>query len=218
MDLNHVKNHEAGGRIAKTSFVGKNAFLEIPVDIADNVTFYGGSSIGAYSYINVGSVVFGNVKIGRFCSIGRGVELGLAQHPVEYLSTHPFQVANSLFTRNKIYNSIKRVPWQFHKETIIGNDVWIGSKASIVSGVKIGNGAIVAAGAVVSCDVPDYAIVGGVPAKIIRLRFRSEIIEKLLKLAWWNLPLEKINDLPFDNIDQCIETLERQSSVSSINH
>jgi len=214
MDSTRIKNHKIGGRIAQTSFVGKNATIEVPVDIADDVKVYGTSSIGSYTYVNVGSVIYSNVRIGRFCSIGRCVEIGLAHHPLNYLSTHPFQVADSLFTRNSIYSSIKHVTWQFHKETRIGHDVWIGSKASIMSGVKIGNGVVIAAGAVVTRDIPDYAIVGGVPAKIIRSRFSNEIIAKLRETSWWDLPLEAIKDLPFDNVELCIDLLQRQTQSS----
>ncbi|WP_418903586.1 CatB-related O-acetyltransferase [Microbulbifer pacificus] len=197
------------GRVAVTAGVAKSSRLERPVDIADYATVYGGTAIGKYTYINVGTVVYSNVSVGRFCSVGRQVEIGTAKHPVDFLSTHPFQYASSLFMRDPVYAMVSRKSWQFHPETKIGNDVWIGAKASISSGVTVGDGAVVAAGAVVTSDVPAYAIVGGVPARILRYRFEPEVITQLLELQWWGLSLDKIAELNFDCIDDCIKGLKR---------
>jgi serine acetyltransferase len=94
-------------------------------------------------------------------------------------------------------------------DIIIENDVWIGAKATIMSGVRIGNGAIVAAGSVVSKDVPPYAIVAGNPAKVVKYRFSDEQIKKLLSIAWWNWDEQKIKDNAMtmwsNNIDEFIE-------------
>jgi virginiamycin A acetyltransferase len=201
-------NAATGGRIAQTAQVSPDAMIEIPADVADHVTVYSGTRIGKFSYLNVGCVIYGHSTIGRFCSLGRNVEVGLAEHPSHFLSTHPFQVARSLFMSHPGYAAIKRKPWRFHRPTTIEHDVWIGAKACISGGVTIGTGAIVAATAVVTRDVPPYAIVGGVPARVIRYRFSPRIIERLLALAWWDLPLEKLSDLPFDDIEACVEALE----------
>lgn len=195
------------GRIASTAGVSDKAIIESPVDIAHNATVYGGVSIGKYSYINVSTVVYGNTTIGRYCSIGRSVEIGLANHPNDFLSTHPFQVAKSLFMNEPGYASVKRKAWRFHLPTAIGHDVWVGAKACINSGVTVGTGAIIAAGAVVTKDVEPYTIVGGVPAKVIKMRFSQDRINSLLKTKWWELPLEIIHDLSFDDIDECISRL-----------
>ena len=200
--------HISGGRIAGTASVVPSAKLDAPVDIADHVTVYGNTSIGKFTYINVGSVIFSNVSIGKFCSVGRSVEIGLARHPVNYLSTHPFQIAKSLFQRSPEYSKVKTVPWKFHEKTTIGNDVWIGAKACINSGVSIGDGCIIAAGAVVTTDLPPYGIFGGVPAKKIGERFSEEVINNLLILKWWDRSLEDLAFLPFDDIDACIEKLK----------
>ena len=90
------RNADAGGRVANTAAVSPKATLEAPVDIADHVTLYGNTSVGSFTYINVGTVIYAKVQVGRFCSIGRSVEIGLAHHPVDFLSTHPFQVSESL--------------------------------------------------------------------------------------------------------------------------
>ena len=89
--------------------------------------------------------------------------------------------------------------------------MWIGAKVNILSGVNIGNGVIIAAGSVVTKSIPPYSIVGGIPAKVIKMRFSDEIIEKLEALCWWNMDLDNLKDLPFENIEKCIEILENRS-------
>lgn len=91
---------------------------------------------------------------------------------------------------------------------IIGNDVWIGQDVTILKGCHIGNGAVLASNSVITKDVPDYAIVGGIPAKIIKYRFSEEIIKKLLKLQWWDLSLDLLENIPFDDIEEAIKILE----------
>lgn len=93
-------------------------------------------------------------------------------------------------------------------KTVIGHDVWIGRKAIIMPGVKVGNGAIVGAGAVVTKDVPDYAIVAGVPAKIIKYRFPDLIIQELLSVKWWQYGLWDLQNIDFENIFQAINEIK----------
>src|SRR3954468_3062437 len=159
---------KAGGMIAGTAFISDKADAEIPISLSDRVTVYGNTRVGKFTYINVGTVVYTQTFIGRFCSIGRDCHLGMASHPLHFLSTHPFQFTASQFIKHPGFDKVQNAVWrEVHRRTEIGHDVWIGNGAMIPTGVHVGHGAVIAAGAVVSKDVPPYAIVGGVPAKLI---------------------------------------------------
>lgn len=151
-------------------------------------------NIGDYSYLGEATTIR-NVKettIGKYCSISHQVQIGLTQHPLDTLSTHGF----FLNEYNANINNLLKVPKENRIDfkdklmppVTIGNDVWIGFRAMVMDGIKIGDGAVVAAGAIVTHDVPPYAIVAGVPARIKKYRFEKEIIDKLLDLRWWDYP------------------------------
>ena len=129
--------------------------------------------------------------IGKFCSIACGAKFlfNSANHTLRSLSTYIFPV---LFEEWGL--DVARIPeaWDNRGDIVIGNDVWIGYEAVVLAGVTIGDGAIVAARAVVTKDVPPYTIVGGVPARPIRRRFSDSEIDQLLELKWWDWPEEKI--------------------------
>lgn len=135
--------------------------------------------------------------IGKFCSIACGVKFlfNCANHTLKSLSTYAFPLFYDDWNLKK---SDVATAWDNKGDIIIGNDVWIGYETVIMAGVRIGDGAIIAAHAVVTKDVPPYTIVGGVPAKLIRKRFDEDTIQKMEALKWWDWPVEKIRrNLPY---------------------
>jgi len=124
--------------------------------------------------------------IGKFCQFAHGTTFitSSANHPMGGFSTYPFRV----FRPETMIDYIN-LP---SRDTVIGHDVWIGHNATIMPGVTIGSGAIIASGAVVTKDVAPYTIVGGNPAQVIRQRFSDEIVANLLRIAWWDWPIDRI--------------------------
>ena len=142
------------------------------------------SVIGDYSYVGRRSSLV-MAEIGKYCSIAGGAAVGMGTHTLNNISTSPIFTEKHNATGASWCNTNVTYPF---KRVKIGNDVWIGSRAMILGGVTIGDGAVIGAGAVVTKDVPPYAIVGGVPARIIRYRFPQETIDELLEVQWWNMP------------------------------
>lgn len=165
------------------------------------------SSLGAYSYIGRGTQLI-YAKVGKFCSISGNVVIGMGHHTLSNLSTSPLFTEKHNGTGHSWTDNESLMPY---KPVTIGNDVWIGTRAMVLGGVTIGDGAVIGAGAIVTKDVPPYAIVGGVPAKVIKYRFYPEIIELLEKLQWWTLPesvLKEHIDV-FQTDDISIDKLEQ---------
>lgn len=126
--------------------------------------------------------------VGRFCSIANGVIVGGSRHPLEWVGMSPVFYAGRDSVKAK-FSTYEPSPI---KRTTILNDVWIGRNALIAQGVRIGNGAVIGMGSVVTRDVDDYAIVGGSPARLIRYRFDEAIIQRLLEISWWEFSDEQL--------------------------
>jgi acetyltransferase-like isoleucine patch superfamily enzyme len=167
--------------------------------------------IGAWSNVN-GIREYGevrNVKIGRYCSIAANVNISPSQHPVNWLSISDRQHNSAYLDFNRFGgNDVAVKRFVDDKRAEIGNDVWVGINAVIMGGVKIGDGAIVAAGAVVTKDVPPYAVVGGVPAKVIKYRFDEDTIKELLALKWWDYDIADFGEVDWSDVKKAIATIK----------
>jgi acetyltransferase-like isoleucine patch superfamily enzyme len=168
--------------------------------------------IGEYTYGVPDIVRHGRrkLKIGRFCSIARGVVIFLGgDHRTGLVTTYPFRAFIDGWPRAELLNAAN-VSAVSKGDVVIGNDVWIGAEATILSGVRIGDGAVIGARAVVTRDVEPYSIVAGNPARLIKKRFDEETIRKLLEIKWWNWPPEKINE----NLDViCSDDISRMFQI-----
>lgn len=165
------------------------------------------SSVGSFTYIAPGCSI-NNATIGRFCSIASGLKVGFGKHPISYVSTSPafYSTNNALgLTFAKEDSFIE------YESVTIGNDVWIGADVMILDGVKIGDGAIVAAKSLINKDVEPYSIVGGVPARHIKYRFENSVIERLSRSKWWDLPVESLARVSVlcQAVDHFLEEVER---------
>ena len=194
-----------GCKIRKTTLEGAN--------VVSSHTVISDSSIGSYTFIGR-NCEFPKCKIGKFCSIGDDVKIIHGRHPTKgFVSTYPaFYSAKAqygfTFVQTSLFEEEKYAENGFF--CVIGNDVWIGSFAHILGGISIGNGAIIGCNAVVTKDVPPFAIVAGVPAKIIGFRFSESEIKKLETLKWWDKPFEWLQHRSafFDSVEALINQIE----------
>lgn len=205
-----------GLRMGKGARVDPDVLLEYeaPVDILGKLVIADDIRIGRYSYFRDGRIHTAK-SIGRYCSFGPGISIGEYDHPVAWLSTSSFQYNPERFGWYPPF-----ADFQYRKKTkeekrainktppVIGNDVWVGAKATILRGVTVGDGAVIAAGAVVTRDVKPYEIVGGLPAKHLKFRFPSEVIERLRAVQWWQYDAKDLSGIDFANVEGAIAEIE----------
>jgi len=167
--------------VHKVHFEGNNA-------IGCFCEFRGNIKVGYATTFGVHNLIAGDVEIGRYCQFGPYASVNTYNHPQKHITT---------YINKRLLNGTM-LQYKTSKRTIIGNDVWIGKNAIILDGVYIGDGVIIAAGSVVTKDIPSYCIAAGVPAKVIKKRFSDKIIKELQELRWWELEeneIEKIEPL-----------------------
>jgi virginiamycin A acetyltransferase len=173
-------------RIENSALSGEIHFAE--KSYVENGKINGKVQIGRYTSINGPNTdiyaLKTHVKIGNFCSIARNVSIQ------EY--NHILQRCSSYFIMHHVFNEDFLNEIESKGPIIIGNDVWIGTQSVVLTGVTIGDGAVIAANSVVNTDIPPYAIAAGTPAKVVGYRFSDELINELLRIQWWDWPLSKI--------------------------
>ena len=150
---------------------------------------YPSEAMGTGSYGDLDIVRYDTttgIRVGNYCSFASGVQAVLGgEHRPDWVTTYPFSALDTRFAAITGHPASRG-------DIVIGNDVWVGREAMIMSGVTIGDGAVVAARALVTRDVPPYAIVGGMPARVLRMRFDEATIARLRSVAWWNWPERKV--------------------------
>lgn len=176
-----IKSHN----ISPTVKFGRFNLVGKRTQIGNNVL------IGDFTYFNSDKnwiIIEDNTIIGKYCSFAPGVVIGVGNHDYTKVTTHPI-LYNSYYLNKISHGNIQLLCDGLkdkNEKTIIGNDVWIGMNANIKRGVTIGDGAVIAMGAIVTKDVPPYAVVAGVPARIIKYRFSEKNIDFLMSHKWWN--------------------------------
>jgi len=167
-------------------------------------------SMGSFSY--VGSLMPATAKVGRYCSIAAGLKVFGNSHPHQWASTSPLFYSRSKLAKTFQDDQKTVIHSRDYKVAndpiVIGNDVWIGQDVVLARGITIGDGAVIAANSIVTKDVPSYAIVGGNPARIIKMRYADGIIEKMLNLKWWMYSPDVLSDLNIENPELFAEELE----------
>ena len=168
-----------------SGWIAASARIGVGCAIAHEVEIGPTTEIGDYFYVNRGTIIASGT-IGKFCSIGYYCQIGMPVHPTGFASMSP-----ATYGRRNIFG--KPCTWNdYPQPPVIGSDVWVGSGAQILQAVTIGDGAIVAAGAVVTKAVSPYSVVGGVPARMLKSRFNGRQIEALMRLRWWDAPFDQL--------------------------
>ena len=216
--VRRLVNARLGVRLApgsvKMSLDGDTS-LEPPCQLSGAIDMMFTCRMGAFSFFNPTEIGpefrVRDVEMGRYCSIAMGCAIGLMPHPTDWLSTSPtvYEPGCNEWAKSFKHPMPAQDDYKIDKpRTVIGHDVWIGQNALILRGVNIGTGAVVAAGAVVTRDVPPYAVVGGVPARVIRMRSDDATIRRLLASQWWKYDLSSFGDVDFSDIPASLDAIE----------
>jgi phosphonate metabolism protein (transferase hexapeptide repeat family) len=211
----HASLTARNSQVSASVKIGRNVTLNSSslaeyTNIYDNCFLYK-ADIGQFSYSNVHTHLL-RVKIGKFCSIASHVYIGAAPHPMDRVSTHPLtflkEYGNFIESDDPDVKSMRE-----DTITTIGNDVWIGQAVLILPNVKVGDGAIIGAHAVVTKDVEPYSVVVGNPARVQRYRFSPEVIKKMLSIKWWEWDQSKIKSAisDFNHTDNFVAKYYRGS-------
>jgi acetyltransferase-like isoleucine patch superfamily enzyme len=198
---------------APVSLSDRSAF-EAPISLRGRAGPAAYVRIGAFS--SLGNVRLNNVEIGRYASIADGAVVSAHNHPVAWLTVSRMGFESDLYgwpglIRPEIAEEVRRIAHPFEegeRRTVVGNDVWIGHGAFIKAGVRIGNGAIVGALAVVTRDVEPFSIVGGAPARLLKRRFPEKVIERIERLQWWEYCLYDFYSADFSDPERALDVLE----------
>jgi acetyltransferase-like isoleucine patch superfamily enzyme len=200
--LQTVVKLNPGARIITSRLLGP-AYLNRNTQIGPDAV------IGRYFGMNE-SCFIARAAVGHYCSIGARTAINPFNHPVDWLSIHEFQYHPNAFDWVDEYRAITRLartPDMFERVTI-GSDVWMGHNVNVMPGVSVGDGAAIGAGSVVTKDVPPFAVVVGAPASVKRLRFPEKVVERLLRVRWWDLELADLSGLPFRDVARCLDLVE----------
>ena len=172
------------------------------------------ASVGRYFGMNADGYI-ARATVGSYCAFGARTSINPFNHPTDWLSISEFQYQPQSFDWVEEYRDfvrLERTPDMFRHSTI-GNDVWTGHNVNVMAGINVGDGAVIAAGSVVTRDVPPYAIVAGTPAKILRYRFSEAIIERLLAVRWWDFELPQLSGLNFRDVTGILPRLEEMRAA-----
>ncbi|MFC6790979.1 CatB-related O-acetyltransferase [Methylobacterium komagatae] len=210
------------GMVPKGIFpVDDTTEFEAPMNLFGVNTWGSPAKVGAFTYFGSNGDFY-NAQIGRYCSVANGISVGCTQHPIDNLTSSPITYTEFVHFERHFRDSISgwerkldRIDFEMRPETSVGNDVWIGLGAYLKDGISIGNGAIIGAHAVVTKDVPPFAVVAGSPARIIKYRFSEKIIERIEKLAWWDYNLYEAH-ADARQVSRSLDKLEEQISSGQL--
>lgn len=217
-------------RLDDYSIIGDDAII-IDSHINSNASINRGSNIlrsviGKFTYTTERIRIL-NAVVGNFCGISWQSSIGAGKHHLDHVAMQPLWRFHMFDTGNLDHDKNKELKKRYKKMTkcIVGNDVWIAPNVVIMTDLKIGNGAVIGAGAIVTKNVEPFSIVAGVPAKVLRKRFDEKIIDALEKIQWWNWPTQiirenldliystKVNGDVIERLSDIGQTLERQISI-----